>query len=473
LSNESSQPSNPQEDSSDALFILSPDRQSIRIKLERRVLPGMSLSNTDLSFVDFGCIDLSRKSLRNSNLSFSNLSKVDGLTHDKLSGTNLRGASLPGTLKEFGAIAHVGESSKNINTILLTLLGAIGFSILTIFQTTDTALFSNSGGAKLPIVQADLPVALFYLVSPFLLLSIYIYMNIQVARLWVPIGSLPEIFEDGLPIYNRLYPWFFIGLFHIFSRPRYYVRPTFFLTQGFISTVVLFILMPVFLFGIFLRYLAIQDLYGSAILGIASSMSIVYSVTFFVYAKSAFSPKRLLTYESNLTHESNSSKLALPLLNSIKLTSSICLLFVLHLIFAWAAVFSAAPTATSGSLESSIPQILSALKLSPFANLTGSELAKRPSEWDPKEPTDASIAKIPRLALANIRLRHANAKGMFAANADLSGADLYGAQLDHAELQGAQLVDARLGTTSLYGALLAKASFEHDFCRTLGLEAQL
>jgi hypothetical protein len=107
-------------------------------------------------------------------------------------------------------IAQIAEASKNANTILLTFLAAVLFTTLTVFQTSDAALFINGSAAKLPVVQVDLPVAFFYVFTPFLLLYLYIYLNVNVIRLWSIIRSLPEIFPDGHPLYARIYPWFFL-----------------------------------------------------------------------------------------------------------------------------------------------------------------------------------------------------------------------------------------------------------------------
>jgi hypothetical protein len=144
-----------------SLWVTSSGREGCRARLSKDMIIDQPMSAQDYSFVDFGDFDLARHPVELSNFSYADLSKSTGLTEEKLARTNLRGALLPSYIKDFTMIAQIAEASKNANTILLTFLAAVLFTILTVFQTSDAALFVNSSGAKLPVVQVDLPVAFF------------------------------------------------------------------------------------------------------------------------------------------------------------------------------------------------------------------------------------------------------------------------------------------------------------------------
>lgn len=188
-----------------------------RAVLTKSTILDQPFTNQNFSFADFDSINLADHTLEDSDLSYADLSKCKGLIEEKLAGTNLRGAILPPSIKDFAIISQIAEASKNANTILLTFLAAVLFTILTVFQATDAALFVNSSGAKLSPIQVDLPMAYFYIFTPFFLLSLYVYLNINTVRLWSLVRSLPEIFADGFPIYTRVYPWFFWDFIFCFT----------------------------------------------------------------------------------------------------------------------------------------------------------------------------------------------------------------------------------------------------------------
>src|SRR5262249_53067673 len=95
-------------------------------------------------------------------------------------------------------------------------------------------------------------------------------------------------------------------------------------------------------------------------------------------------------------------------------------LVALHCLIGWLAINGRPSVASKTPFDTLVPRLLATVGASPFANLTGAELAKRPAEWRAEAPTDALIARIPKVALSGMKLRYASAKGSFVANADLS-----------------------------------------------------
>ena len=427
-----------------------------RAKLVEELVVDCRFTDQDFSFVDFGELDFSRRSLENSNLSYADLSKCRWLTEDKLSGTNLRGATLPAGFKEFGPVGQIAEASKNANTMLVTFLAAVLVTILTVFQATDTALFVNSSGAKLPLLQIELPMASFYMLTPFILFALYVHLNINIIRLYELIRSLPEVFPDGFPVYAKIYPWFFLGLLFVFRAPQYYTRPAFYRLQGLISLIALLIAFPVFLIVIFVRYLAIQNWSGIAILALASSVTVYFSARFLLSAWSVFTRSIINAAPSRyraLLDPNHALAFTLTWIGSLVL---------IHCLAGWVAISSSPPTTGKVDFDSGIPRLLAAVGASPFANLTGAELSKRPDGWSPDTPADALLAKIPRVSLSGVRLRHAAAKGVFGANVDLMDADLTGAHFEFSEFQNATLTGVTAANTIFFGANFFKAIFKQS-----------
>ena len=108
------------------------------------------------------------------------------------------------------------------------------------------------------------------------------------------------------------------------------------------------------------------------------------------------------------------------------------------------------PTRVEVTLRRIVPQVLTFIGHSPFANLAETEVSTRRSS--PSDHNDISPTIIQGAALRQRNLRYANAVGAFLVNADLRGADLVGADLRRADLRGARLDGANLLGSNLRGA---------------------
>jgi len=137
------------------------------------------------------------------------------------------------------------------------------------------------------------------------------------------------------------------------------------------------------------------------------------------------------------------------------------LIFAAHCVVAWLAIYGQPPDPKSRWAVSFIPKLLIAARLPPFANLTGAELVRKPSGWTSlNEPSDALLATVPRISLTSSRLRHADGKGMFAANADFADSVFSGGSFDFAELHAAKLSRSNLSNASFFGAKMYRADLD-------------
>ena len=76
------------------------------------------------------------------------------------------------------------------------LLGCV-YAWLTIATTTDARLLTNSASSPLPIIQTEIPIALFYLAAPLLLVSFYVYLHLYLQSMWRGLATLPARFPSA------------------------------------------------------------------------------------------------------------------------------------------------------------------------------------------------------------------------------------------------------------------------------------
>ena len=119
-------------------------------------LRGADLDKADLRGVNLRGAQLQgasllRTVLREASLQDADLSNVKGLQSDQLAGANLSGAKLPEAVGKFEPLGAVKERSQNAKKVLLSLLLACIYVVLTVATTTDVGLITNSSSSELPI----------------------------------------------------------------------------------------------------------------------------------------------------------------------------------------------------------------------------------------------------------------------------------------------------------------------------------
>lgn len=170
-------------------------------------LTGKDFWNAELDGHPFGTSDLKNCRLQDANLTGAILSEVKNLLPEQLSGADLTGANLADGMKAFDALTHVKDLSENAGKLLVSLLAACAFMLLTLARLTDVQILIGSATAKLPIIDTEISVRLFFLFGPLIILGLYFAFHLYLQRLWETLATLPAIFPDGVSLDRKSYPW--------------------------------------------------------------------------------------------------------------------------------------------------------------------------------------------------------------------------------------------------------------------------
>lgn len=248
-------------------------------RLTQADLRGVDLSGADLTGADLEGADLHGATLRGACVAGANLQRcgltecclrdvsglgkaalrdadlqgATGLAGPEFAGADLTGAKLPDTLSFQGRLNYIAETSQNARPAFLSIMLSCVFIILTVFSTPDAALLSNASLAVLPDLATNIPAASFFWVAPILLLSLYVYLHLQMHGIGETLADLPAVFPDGTPLEKRAYPWVATNLLRMrqgWGGLRFEEVVTIFLLWGTV---------PLTLIAIWLRYLPLRD----------------------------------------------------------------------------------------------------------------------------------------------------------------------------------------------------------------------
>ena len=203
------------------------------IRLTEADLRGAALAGADLADADLEGADLEGADMQGASLAGANLRRcrlvgshlrdvrglatatlrdadlhgVTGLSGTEFAGADLAGARLPETLSFQPRLDYIAQTSQNARPAFLSIMLSCVFIVLTVFSTPDSALLSNASLAVLPDLATNIPAASFFWVAPILLLSLYVYMHLQMYGIGETRADLPAVFPDGTPLEKRAYPW--------------------------------------------------------------------------------------------------------------------------------------------------------------------------------------------------------------------------------------------------------------------------
>ncbi|HEV7484660.1 MAG TPA: pentapeptide repeat-containing protein [Thermoanaerobaculia bacterium] len=434
-------------------------------------LRNANLRKANLTSANLRGTDLFGTSLIEADLQGADLTDVTGLCSQQVAGANLSGAKLSGTVAISDGLAQVGELSKNTARTFVFLILACVYCWLTIATTTDARLLTNFVSTPLPVIQAAIPLYLFYLIVPVILLAVYLYLHLQLLDLWQEVAEVPAIFPDGRSVSQKIHPWLLAVLVRSLMPARHNDRSPRFLA-ALISHLLTWWLLPITLAIFWLRYLPRHDLPGSSVqaglLGLASFLGV-------------WSQQRALRF---LSHKRLRWSITAALAVGI-------IVFACCLTVSYGAITGINETAeeyrtpvgpASGfdvltSLRTGIPQLLSRVGGRAFADMKDAVVSNRPNavSFSPAPMLtsphgDLSLAReaIDDDALrgvlgADLRgkdLRYAIARGAFLVRADLTRANLRGADLSFAYLQEANLEDANLRMAYLSRAQMDRADMK-------------
>jgi hypothetical protein len=73
-------------------------------------------------------------------------------------------------------------------------------------QATRPEVEDNKAGPKLPVVNVEVSAPLFAVISPLIVLTLYMFLSSFLRRLWLAFANLPATFPDGTDLDERGYP---------------------------------------------------------------------------------------------------------------------------------------------------------------------------------------------------------------------------------------------------------------------------
>jgi len=229
-------------------------------------LTDANLQQADLSGASLNDADLRRTQFQDAGLVDANLENAKNLLASQLARTDLTNAKLSDPVDKFPELDHFGpvaETSRNAGNQLFTILLVCVYAWLTVAATTDVGLIADTATSQLPIIGTSVRIVAFYVVAPLLLMALYIYFHLTLQGLYEDLALLPAFFPDGRRLDQRAYPWLLnklVGL--IFPQLKNRQVP-FDTTQFLLSVLIAWMIIPLTLMIIWVRYLTRQDLFGS------------------------------------------------------------------------------------------------------------------------------------------------------------------------------------------------------------------
>lgn len=481
--------------------------------LSRRNLAGAVLSSTTLNGTNFihanlqnttfVLANMSGANLRDADLRSANLSGIRGLDKAILNDcimedaiglkgsdfarADVTGARLPDDIKEFKTLDSVEEISKNARKIFLAMLLGCAYSWLTIFSTGDVNLLTNSSSSPLPIIRTAIPLASFYYIAPIILIGSYLYLHFYLQRLWRGLAELPAILEDGKPLYDRAYPWLLNSLVrrHFeklqgekveplpefdendnlieISDFKWFVkkcathllhgrRPFISILEEWVSIALAWWVVPVTIFGFWIRYLPRHDWTGTSLHIILIIFSLLVGIFFYrVHAR---------TLRGDRFIDSNLDELLTTAYRNASKYAPVILAGILLILLSYGAIDGVTerserfPLNQYSFLRVGVPKLFKFFGYDVFADFGEKTVSSRPEDYWIINPEERENA-VSGANLAKADLRHADAFMAF-----LDKADLREARLDAVDLRGAKLRYAKLWGANLQWAYLWDANLE-------------
>jgi len=440
----------------------------LKSQLCKANLTGANLEAATLRDASVTCAILLKAILRNADLQNADLTGAIDLLGDQLAGADLSGVKLPESILKFEGLSRVEEAAKNAQTLFLSTLTACVYAWLTIATTQDARLLTNATSSPLPIIGTEIPIAGFYWAAPVLLLSLAIYSNLYLQRLWEQLANTPAIFPDGSSLDRRAYPWLLIGLVRSYFARLRENRPPLSRTQNAAGILLAWWIVPFTLLLFWLRYLSRHDWDGTSLHIGLLAVSGIAAVGFHRLAATTLRGKEARPYLwKKALKDPRSYKRCAMVLGTLGLATLFYYLSCGAIEgvrsdlddCTWKALTEpdtrgSDPNPKVSGIRLWVPRALWCIGASPFANLVEVDVSTKGANWTTGQKEE-EISQVKGARLKGGDLRHANAFRAF-----LVGADLRGARLQEAYLAEAWLQEADLSYAQLQGANLALARLQ-------------
>ena len=437
-----------------------------RANLQEVNFIGARLRGADLAHADLRGARLAHAELRETDLGGADLTGVMGLLTSQLGGAVLTDTKLPDAVAKFEGLSSAGEASRSAQSLFTTLILACAYAWLTIASTTDAQLLINDAppSARLPILGIDIPLVRFYVAAPILLLSLYIYFQLGLQRLWEDLADLPAVFPDGRPLDKRAAPWLLNSLVcSHFPRLRA-KRPQMTRWQARIATVLAWCVIPATLGLLWVRYLRAHDWLVTSIHVTLLAASIGLAVGLRRLASATLDGVEKRPFAWNRAYDDARARVGFV---TILLAIGLFILSYgsIHGVdtslaqFNRGVVVPAAGGLARLDIRRWAPHVLGIFGYSPFAHLDGVDVSTKPANWrsNVTEHDKQDVTSVKGADLGGRNLRSAKAYSAFFVNAYLREADLRDSDLREADLRGADLRESLLDRANFRRADLSKA----------------
>lgn len=440
------------------------DKELISADLRHADLQEANLCSADLLLADLRGACLARAqldeaclvgaNLEGANLEGASLSTAMGLLPRQVAGADLYNAQLPANIAEFSALPQFAKAAQMAARYFTTTWIYCLASWLLIWKTRDAQLLTDS--AVLPYVHATtaLPTAEFYLISPAVLLILYVVFHFHLQQAWEKLMELPAVFPDGRD-FGANAPRIVMGL----ARSHFYWlspdSPSARFIEKYTVRILAYWLAPFTLLLYWARYLTLQEIHGTLL----HEALVVGAAGVALYSTQRVGRPA----ERWILHPGREFKLLAKLKNAGLAWSLAALGLFLTFLSVGTMIGvphdpARAPQYGAGSFRRWASNILWTAGVDPYANLTEASLSLRPRDWN-GDDSQLSAVKGPHLNQSN--LRYAQAYSAFLPNAHLWRANLEGAYLSRADLRASDLTQVNLHFAILDSTQFQKANLDH------------
>jgi len=430
----------------------------------------LDLSDTDFSKANLQGASFVGAVLRNARFWDADLSDCDfsrciGILPEQLAGAVLTRATLPDSIEKWQDLENVRGISESAAKVFVTMLAALAFVVLTLAACSDYNILLNTQGVKLPLIGVEIPVVLFFLAAPILLLTLYLYLHIYLLRLWEAMSRLPAIFPDGRRLDEVTSPWLLNDLGRSLLPKLKNGLPPLSRIQNGLGRLLGWWIVPACIWLLWAFGLRAEDDTITELQVISLSISVAAAVGFSRLLVETFSARRNGVAEIT-------AKLQHNILRRCGVVAIVCV----AILWCWSygiatsqmmpecflnpdlknakgatwfakgivAIQRIMPHANPGGnfCQRWGPHALLGSHITPFAIVPGIELSKRPPQWTGDfEKASIEIPLVQGGRFVGRRLRHIWAWQAFLVNVDLTGADIRGAHFELSDFRGATLMD--------------------------------
>ena len=104
------------------------------------------------------------------------------------------------------ALSQIAEISRNARATWFGLIFVLLFCGVALLDVRDRDFFEYGAATQLPLLGVEVPVEGFFVTAPLVVLGLYIYLHVYLAKLWLELGRAPAR-PDGIALDRAVFPW--------------------------------------------------------------------------------------------------------------------------------------------------------------------------------------------------------------------------------------------------------------------------